>query len=236
MGKHVPGATPRPCRPMRTPDSNSLHVLVLSPDPIAAAFLGMLVELARYVPAFARDGERPEEAIARIRPLAVVLVDGALDAARSDLFFAAAARARVGLAVFSAPRGATPVAPHALARGVPVSAFPATLADLQRLLEQAQSTRWWSRGAERRQAATTPRVEAGADDALVYHDRHGRRWNVYDRRGSDRRRFALDADVERVFVSESGEMLACQLTAGEAEAREPGDLEAQLARAVPASA
>jgi hypothetical protein len=221
---------------MRKPDANAQHVLVLSADPMAAAFLGMFVELARYSPAFPHAGERPEDAVARVRPLAVVLLDGALDAAQSDLFFATAARARCGLAIFSAPNAAharPAVAPQAVARGVPVFAFPSTVADVERMLTQARATQWWSRAAERRQPPTTPHVEPAGDDALVYHDRNGRRWNVYDRRGGDRRRPTAGAPLERVFVSESGDVWTCHLAAGEAGSRQPDDLEAQLARAVP---
>ena len=222
---------------MPNSQSRALHVLVLSADPVAAAFLGMFVELARYTPAFARAGERPEDAVARVRPLAVVLLDDALDAAQSDLFFAAAARARVGLAIFGAPRSSRALAPQAIARHVPVFDFPATLADLERVLDTARGSQWWGRAAERRRPPIA-RVEAGAGDSLVYHDGEGCRWNVYDRRGRERRCESadLEASVERVFVSETGEVRTCHLAEEEAEARHPDELAAQLARAVPAGA
>ena len=220
---------------MRTPESPSQHVLVLSPDPVAAALLGMFVELASYLPAFAQADERPEEAVARVRPLAVVLLDGSLEEARSDLFFAVAARARVGVAIFGAQRAPREISPHASARGVPAFAFPTSVADLERMLRQARATRWWARAAERRRARPMPFVELGAEGELLYHDHDGRRWNVYDRRGGDRRR-AEPAPVERVFVSETGEIRTCQLAVGEAAARDPDQLAAQLARAVPARA
>ena len=214
---------------MSIAESRSSHVLVLSPDPVAAAFLGLFVELARLTPAFARDGERPEEAMLRVRPLAVVLLDGALDAARSDLFFAAAARERVGVAIFGPTRD---VAPQAAERGVPCFAFPRTLAELERMLEEARASRWWMRAADRRQLRTVSHVEHGDAGALVYHDRRGRRWDVYDRRGSDRRKAVDPAPMERVFVSESGEEWRYALADGEAAARQPDELEAQLAQAV----
>ena len=228
---------------MPNSQSRALHVLVLSADPVAAAFLGMFVELARYTPAFARAGERPEDAVARVRPLAVVLLDDALDAAQSDLFFAAAARARVGLAIFGAPRSSRALAPQAIARHVPVFDFPATLADLERVLDTARGSQWWGRAAERRRPPIA-RVEAGAGDSLVYHDGEGCRWNVYDRRGRERRRETAapgasadpGASVERVFVSETGEVRTCQLAEAESDARHPEELAAQLARAVPAGA
>lgn len=247
----LPAARRPRCLPPLMRTARTPNVLVLSGDPVAAALLGMLIELAGLAPVFARADERPEEAIARVRPHTVVLVDGALEAARSDLFFAAAARARVAMAVFVAPRAGeplAPVAPVAVARGIPRCDFPTSVAALERMLEAARASRWWARGGDRRRgvpAATAHAAHAAhpghphPGDALVYLDRHGRRWNVYDRRSGPGRRAGDDAGaggvvtVERVFVSDTGEVRTYRLGDGEAAAVAPDDLGTQLERAVP---
>lgn len=219
---------------MPKPDSRSLPVLVLCSDVVAAALLGIFVELARFTPVFPRVDERPEDAIARLRPLAVVLLDDALEAVRSDLFFAAAARTRTPMAVFTAPRTAAHTA-RAAERGVPCFGFPTSVGDMQRMLAAAQATQWWSRAAERRQP-TPPHVAKSMGEELVYHDHDGLRWSVYDRRSGQRRRTAEPEDaegreLERVFVSEAGEVRTYRLGAHEVEHRRPEQLQAQLTRA-----
>lgn len=167
----------------------------------------MLVELVGRVPAFARAGEQPENAVRRVRPLLVVLLDAELDAARSDLFFARAARRHVGLAVFGDGGSVHRLGAIARERGVPwldVSATPTAFADL---LERAAATQWWRSGADRRQQ---PAVDRDPDGTLVFVDRNGERWRVYDRRGTQRRR-EEEPSVRRTFVGESGETRECAL-------------------------
>jgi hypothetical protein len=224
-------------------DHRAQPVLILCSDVVAAALLGIFVELARFTPVFPRVDETPEEAVARIRPLAIVFLDGALDAARSDLFFAAAAKARLPLAVFSAPNLRADTT-RARARGIPCFDFPTSVAEVGRMLDEARDARWWNRAGERRRSGTGPRVAPDEEGGLVYHDRHGQRWSVYDRRGSADRRAPEDGSsdeatgeatpMERVFVSESGEVRTCPIGAAEAADRRPERLEAQLARAMPA--
>jgi hypothetical protein len=67
---------------------------------------------------------------------------------------------------------------------------------------------------------------------LFFVDRAGRRWEVYDRRGSDRRQSAGDGVVTRVFVSE-GDALATRLGESEIDALSVNDLEGQFLRATP---
>lgn len=85
-------------------------VLLLSADAMTLALVGLLVELAGFKPAFVGEGERPMDAIVRLRPLAAVLIDDLMDLARSDVFLAWAAQQRVPLVAFAgkgAQRGDT---------------------------------------------------------------------------------------------------------------------------------
>lgn len=190
----------------------------------------MLVELVGLMPAFARIGEQPEDAVRRVRPLLVVLLDAELDAARSDLFFARAARRHVGLAVFGPGGSGRKLGAVARARGVPWLEVPAGPNAFAELLERAAATQWWRSGPDRRQP---PAVDHDPDGTLVFVDRDGQRWRVYDRRGAQRRR-EEEPSVSRTFVGESGERRECAL--GQRERHDSGiptaaDLEEQMDRA-----
>ena len=89
-----------------TPAPHRVRVLILARDQVIAALLALLVESERFEPLFALPDESPEDALARLRPPIIVMLDGALDAARSDLFFARAARARARVVLLAPPRGA----------------------------------------------------------------------------------------------------------------------------------
>lgn len=170
-------------------------VLILAADPIAAALLGMLAELARYSPVFPDAGERAEDALSRLRPLLVVLLDGSLDAAQSDLFFRLATKRRVGLAIFGAPGRSDEAARHASRHQLPYADVPRSLGQFVALVDAALAGRQRRLG-RRRQHANGPaapvtqtggRTERARDGTLIYHDETGQRWRVYDRRGGDRR-------------------------------------------------
>ena len=216
---------------MRHNDSRHVNVLVLAADPLVAALQGILVELAGGTAAFARDGERPEESIARLRAPAVVLVDAALEATRSDVFLASAARARLPMATFETPGSAPVLGSRTAARGIPHVPLPFTVEELAEALREAQEAEWWVRAAERRrgEASAPPPERHRGSDEFIFHDRSGRRWSVYDRRHAQRRREA--PRVERVFVSDGGEVRTTTLAPHEVSARRPEQLEAQLARA-----
>lgn len=199
------------------------------------ALLGLLVELAEFVPAFAEEGEQPEDALARVRPALVVVLDDTLDAARSDLFFARAAQRKVGLAVFAGKRSRRELAQSIGQRGVPYFELPTDVANLSRVIRTAASTEWWQRGSDRR---ALPAAEHGPESSLFFFDRSGQRWRVYDRRGSDRRQAAhgheSDGATTRVFVNEEGVSVATRLGDGELGKLRANELEEQFLRSLPA--
>lgn len=213
--------------------------LICAREPLVGALLGMLAEVAQYAPAFPEPHERPEDALARVRPLVVVLLDGSLEAARSDLFFALAAKRRVGIVIFDAHGHAPELAALALRRGIPWLEMPSNAAALRRVLDAAVSSRWWRGDGERRQAQrrqrATPGAERGPDGRLVYLDGEGRRWFVYDRRAGDRRRGERREEHEwestRIFVRDDGESRSCVVNERELDDVTPSALGGQLARA-----
>lgn len=204
-------------------------VLLLSGDAMTLALLGLLVELAGFTPVFAAEGERPEDALARVRPALVVLIDDTLDAARSDVFFARAAQRRVALAVFPGKGSRREVRTRTGERGIPYFEIPADAADLARVIRTAASTDWWKRNGDRR---VLPAAERASEGGLFFFDRAGRCWQVYDRRGSDRRQLEGDGAVTRLFVSDD-DSRSTRLSGDEVEARSVADLERQFLRATP---
>ncbi len=207
-------------------------VLVLSDEPMAAALLAMLLELEGYDPVFALGNESPDAALARVKPLLVVLVDHALDVARSDLFLARAARRQVGVVLFGTRASATPSA-WAESRRVPWFRMPVDGATLRRAIEESTSGfRLFRTEVDRRRH----RTETNADGTLIYHDRSGRRWHVYDRRSADRRQTPstpaeATGNGDRTFVDEDGEEWRVVMRPGDFFDESPAALEQQLARA-----
>jgi hypothetical protein len=112
-------------------------VLILAREAVIAGLLGLLLELENYEPAYPADGERPEEALARLRPPLVVVLDGELEAARSDLFLARAAKARASVVLFSPPLDGGEVAAVARARNVPHFSMPCSRAELAAAVAEA---------------------------------------------------------------------------------------------------
>jgi hypothetical protein len=125
----------------RTRSSSS--VLILSEQPMIAALLGMLVELVGYRPAFAAEDERPEDAMRRVRPALVVLLDGTLDLVRSDLFFARAAQHRIALAIFGPEDRRDDLAATAERRGIIWCTLPISGTELRDRIEAAATNEWW---------------------------------------------------------------------------------------------
>jgi hypothetical protein len=215
------------------------RVLILSDDPMSAALLGLLLETGAYEPTFDQPGEAPEEALNRVRPLWVILLDGAMRVARSDLFYTRAERRGVRVILWSGASASADVAAIAQHRGLLSFTVPVTRAELVELLERAEvgKDRRSSR-EDRREPSVTP-----AGDRLLFTDALGRRWYVYDRRSADRRTdtgrtedavsvTARVAQVYRAFVNDAGEEWWYGFAPGEATDATPATLERQLAGAV----
>lgn len=108
---------------MRTP-LRKTRVLIVARETVIAALLGLLLELEEYEPVFPLPHESPEEAIRRLRPPLVVVLDGEVDAARSDIFHARATQSGARIALFSEPLVADEVRAVARRRNVPYFTMP----------------------------------------------------------------------------------------------------------------
>jgi hypothetical protein len=124
------------------------RVLIIATDPMVAALVGLLLDPDRYEPLFPLPMERPEDALARVRPPLVLVMDCDLDAARSDLFSARAAKTRATVVLFGAPGSHEDVEVLARLRGVPCLHLPtnrAALTDaIQDAISNAMSAGIWS--------------------------------------------------------------------------------------------
>jgi hypothetical protein len=96
-----------------------------------------------------------------------------------------------------------------------------------------------SEGGNRRGPASTdrrsPQTYIGTDGILIYGDREGRRWHVYDRRAGERRASPGSKGLSgfyRAFVNEDGEEWHYDLRSDEIIDDTAFALERQLARAV----
>jgi len=193
---------------------------------MTAALVGWYVELAKLEPAFAAPGENPSDALARVKPLLVVLVDAASEDAISDLFAARASKRDVGLAIFSGSTDDDIAREWARRHELPFFRLPVDLEAFGRVLDQAgRVLPDRRRRADRRQS---PSVSHAIDGTLYLTDDAGRAWYVYDRRGGERR----SAEPYRAFVTPEGAEVRTVLSDDEFSAREPEALVAQLARGV----
>ena len=196
---------------------------------MTAALVGWYVELAKLEPAFAAPGERPEDALARVKPILVVLIDSESEDAISDLFAARALKRDIGLAVFSGSGEDVTAREWARRHALPFFRLPVDIEEFGRVLDRAARIASEDRrGGDRRQGPTTGRA---VDGTLLLVDAQGRSWYVYDRRAGERR--GIQTPAYRAFVGADGTELRARLSESEFAARDPADLMAQLARAVP---
>jgi hypothetical protein len=216
----------------RTVAGTAGKVLILSPHVMTAALVGWYVELTKLEPAFAAPDEHPEEALARVKPVLVVLIDAEFEEAMSDLLATRASKRGIGMALFGSGNPTIDEEARRWAERHQIKFFrlPVDLEAFGRVLDQAARTAGVERrGSERR---TAPKIDRALDGTLIFIDAAGESWYVYDRRGSDRRIDGRATDVSyRAFVSPDGVELRCVLSDREFAAREPGALDSQLARA-----
>ena len=204
-------------------------MLILTPQAMAGALLGMLVELSQLEPVFADPSERPEDALARHLPVLVIVTDGDIDTFKSDLFIARAQHRGIGVVVFG--RASTDGAREwAKERGLPYLELPTDSEAFGRILDQATRQDRRSRlvGDRRR----PPHTERSADGTLILQAESGERWYVYDRRGGERRGTGqLLSESYRAFVNQDGVERRVALEPHEFMEKTPDALQQQLARA-----
>ena len=206
----------------RTTSDSTSKILILAQEPLSAALLGLLIELDRYEPVFARPNESPEEAVRRTRRVLVILLDASFDVAASDVFYARTKG--TPLILFGTPATAGRVRGLALERGLPWFTVPVDRAVVARLIGDAVAAGTVRSGRDRRR----PFARQAEDGTLIYRDRDGREWQVYDRRVAERRK----AEGYRAFVNDAGEEWRYELSEDEAAETSAAALERQLAAAV----
>ena len=111
------------------------RVLILAREAVLAALFGMLLELEEYDPVFPAPDERAEDAIRRLRPPLIVVLDGELPEAHSDLFFARCAQHGARVALFGQPVAADAVRAAARERRLAFFAMPVDRRELGRVLD-----------------------------------------------------------------------------------------------------
>ena len=206
-------------------------ILIVAGDPLLAALLGGLVELAQFEAAFSQPDERAHDALARVKPLAAILVEASDDFVESDLFLARARRGNVEILLFGSAGLIRARREWATAQRIKTFQLPEDVARLQASLDHLRNGAEKSpggrvvRGSSRRSAHT----ERDQEGTLIFDDGKGTRWSIYDRRGNERRRSAVD----RQFVSSTGEVRHCEMSEEEAASLTVASLAEQLARAEP---
>lgn len=127
--------------------SATSKILVLAREPLIAALVGMLLELEKYEPAFARPEEAPEEALRRVRPFLVLLLDGAFEEANSDVFHARLKG--IPVVLFAAPSSEAEVRAIADARDIPWFAMPVDHQTLARVVREVVASGATTSGHDR---------------------------------------------------------------------------------------
>ena len=204
-------------------------MLILTPQAMTGALLGMLVELSQLEPVFADPAERPEDALARHLPLLVIVADGDIDTFTSDLFIARAQHRGIGVVVFGR-QSSEGTSEWAKERGLPYIELPTDAEVFGQILDQATRQDRRSRlvGDRRR----PPHTERGADGTLILQAESGERWYVYDRRAGERRSASQQLpESYRAFVNQEGVELRVALEPHEFMEKTPDALQQQLARA-----
>jgi hypothetical protein len=190
-----------------------------------AALVGLLLELDKYEPAFALPNESPEEAVRRVRPFLVLVLDGTFEEASSDVFHARLKG--IPVVLFATPTSEGAVRAVANERNLPWFTMPVDRGTLVRAVREAAATVITRSGTDRRQ----PTTRRTADGTLIFRDREGREWQVYDRRAGERRARSAGDNGYRAFVNHAGEEWWYELAPHEAVETSVDALERQLAAA-----
>lgn len=206
--------------------SQTSKVLILAREPLVAALVGMLLELEKYEPAFALPDEPPEEAVRRVRPLLVLLLDASFDEARSDVFHARLKGTPVVL--FATPSTEASVRASANERRLPWFTMPVNRETLARVMREAVAAGATRSGPDRRR----PSAHRAPDGTRIFCDQDGREWQVYDRRAGDRRSHSEGKNGYRAFVNHVGEEWWYELSPDEEKESSAAALQRQLAAAV----
>ena len=210
----------------RTIPASISKILILAHEPLVAALVGMLLELEKYEPAFAQPHESPEEAVRRVRPFLVLLLDGAFEEASSDVFHARLKGTPVVL--FATPHTEAAVRAVANDRRLPWFTMPVDRETLLRVIREASASTITRSGRDRRH----PSAHRTPDGTLIFRDRAGDEWQVYDRRAGERRARSAGGNGYRAFVNHAGEEWWYELAPDESAENSVDALERQLAAAV----
>ena len=205
------------------PSRSGSKILVIASDAVLAALIGRMVEAAHFSPEFPLAEEHADQALARVRPLAAILLDAAREGSNSELFLERARRLGVRVLLFGSSDVIRTHGAWARRHDLPVFSLPDQLDELQFVIDEMAR----APGTETRRGRSS-NVERRRDGSFVFEDASGMRWAAYDRRGGDRR-----SAVDRRFVSGGGEMRHCDVTPNEAGATSLEALRDQLARAQP---
>ena len=184
------------------------RTLIATDAPLVAALIGLLVETSGGQPIYPAQDEPLGEALTRLRPVSLVLVDVAISEAQSDLFFALAERHGVRVVVFGSSKQIREIASVASQRGIAWFSLPPTQHGIDAAIQLNQNRRAES-SDDRRQGAGSSISEDGTP---ILVDQLGTQWLVYDRRVSMVRRQGPEdavSGIDRTFVSERGERFSC---------------------------
>ena len=110
---------------------------MLAREAVIGALVGMLLELEDYEPVFPAPDERPEDAIRRLRPPLIVVLDGQLPEASSDLFHLRCTQSGARVCLFGEPLVVDEVRAAARARGIGFFAMPVDRRELATALATA---------------------------------------------------------------------------------------------------
>jgi DNA-binding NtrC family response regulator len=115
------------------------RVLIIATDAMVAALIGLLLDPDQFDPTFPLPRERAEDALTRVRPPLVLILDCDMDVASSDLFFARTTKNRATVVLFGSPGTREDVVELARRRGTACVHLPTNRAALTDAIQDAIS-------------------------------------------------------------------------------------------------